>query len=394
VTQRATHEGHGDSWHGRTVVGLGLVSFFNDTQSDAVFALLPQFMRDVLGLSMQAVGLVDGLAQATVAAFNLVSGWLSDQLGTRKPVVLAGYSLSAAVKLLLIWATRPWHVLGVRVADRVGKGLRTPARDALLADAVQPAQWGRAYGFHRTMDTAGAIAGSALAWGVFAATSSYAKSFAIAGICGVLAVLLLALLVREGKGTGQQQRNGISFKGFSPAFWVFTVSYVLFSLGKVTYSFFLLRVKDLGAPAALVPGAYLLHNICYTAAGLPMGVVSDKLTARWATLATYLLMAATAAGMALAGQAWMGFALTGLYGVVLAGEGAAVRALAAELVPEAQRASGLATYSALGLLAQLPAGVAMGLLWDRYGAQLAWAAAGAVALAGCAFIFTLSLRKK
>ncbi|MCX7599148.1 MAG: MFS transporter, partial [Armatimonadetes bacterium] len=336
MSEQSTKNSHDRSWHGRTVVGLGLVSFFNDTHSDAVFALLPQFMRDVLGLSMQAVGLVDGLAQATTAVFHMVSGWVSDRLGTRKPVVMAGYSLSAMAKVLLIWATRPWHVLAVRVSDRIGKGLRTPARDALLADAVQRQQWGRAYGFHRTMDSAGAIAGSALAWGVFAATSSYTKSFAIAGICGGLAVLLLALLVHEGQQATCERGDAISFKGFTTAFWMFAASYVLFSLGRVTYSFFLLRIKDLGAPAALVPGAYLLHNICYTAAGLPMGVLSDRITARWATLVTYLLMAATAAGMAVAGAEWLGFALTALYGVVLAGEGAAVRALAAELVPESR----------------------------------------------------------
>lgn len=380
------------SWHGRTVVGLGLVSFFNDAHSDAVFALLPQFMRDVLGLSMQAVGLVDGLAQATTAAFHLISGWVSDRLGSRKPVVMAGYSLSAAAKVLLIWATRPWHVLGVRVSDRVGKGLRTPARDALLADAVERVQWGRAYGFHRTMDSAGAIAGSALAWGVFAATGNYVKSFAIAGACGVVAVLLLALLVRERRDGTARRLDGVSFRGFTPAFWLFTASYIFFSLGKVTYSFFLLRIKDLGAPAALVPGAYLLHNICYTAAGLPMGMISDRLTAPKATLLTYLLMAATAAGMAFARAEWLGFALTALYGVVLAGEGAAVRALAAELVPQDRRASGFAVYAALGLLAQLPAGVIMGALWDRYGAQVAWLAAAAVALLACTLIPALRRR--
>lgn len=393
MSEHETKPDRARSWHGRTVVGLGLVSLFNDAHSEAIFALLPQFMRDVLGLSMQAVGLVDGLAQATMAGFHLVSGWISDRLGSRKPVVMVGYSLSAAAKILLIWATRPWHVLGVRVGDRVGKGLRTPARDALLADAVERAQWGRAYGFHRSMDSAGAIAGSALAWGVFAATASYTKSFAIAGICGIVAVLLLALLVRERQDGAARRRDGVSLRGFTPAFWVFTASYVLFSLGKVTYSFFLLRIKDLGAPAALVPGALLLHNICYTAAGLPMGMVSDRLTARWATLLTYFLMAATAAGMAFAKAEWLGFALTALYGVVLAGEGAAVRALATELVPQARRASGFATYAASGLLAQLPSGVVMGALWDRYGAQTAWLAAGTVALLACGFVAGLRVQK-
>lgn len=367
-------------WFNRTVVGLGFVSLLTDIHSEAILALLPQFMRDVLGLSMAGVGLIEGLAEATVAGFNLISGWLSDRFAVRKPIIVAGYSISTALKVILVWATLPWHVLVVRMGDRVGKGVRTPPRDALLADAVDPPQWGRAYGFHRAMDTAGATVGTAFAWALFAATRSYSTVFALAAGFGVMAVVTLLAAVRDPRPTGGSlpERKPLSLRGFPRAFWVFVAAWTLFSAGRVTYAFFLLRVRELGIPDAVLPGVYLLHNIVYTATAVPAGMVSDRLGARWATLLTFLLMAGVAAGLAFAGAAWLGIALTALYGVVLASEFASVRAWAAQLAPAHLRASGIAAYRSFGLVAELPGGLLVGLLWDRVGAMEGWLLAAAL----------------
>jgi MFS family permease len=205
-------------WFNRTTLGLGFVSLLTDIHSEAILALLPQFMQDVLGLHMAGIGLLEGLAEATVAGFNLVSGWLSDKFSVRKPIIVAGYSISTVLKVVLIWATLPWQVLLVRMGDRVGKGVRTPPRDALLADAVDPAQWGRAYGFHRTMDSAGAIAGTALGWGVFAATHKYSTVFALARVAR-LGVALMALYGWSSHRRGHRYAHGLcslSRRTFAP----------------------------------------------------------------------------------------------------------------------------------------------------------------------------------
>jgi MFS family permease len=381
-------------WYNRTVFGLGIVSLLTDVHSEAILALLPQFMRDVLGLQMAGIGFIEGMAEATVAGFNLVSGWLSDKFAVRKPIMIAGYSISTAVKVLLVWATLPWQVLVVRMGDRVGKGVRTPPRDALLADAVNPAQWGRAYGFHRAMDSAGAVAGTGLGWGVFALTQSYSKAFAIAAAFGVLAVVSLVTMVREPERRERPttSRPPISFRGLPTAFWLFVAAWVVFSAGRVTYAFFLLRVKDLGVPDAMLPGVYLLHNVVYTLMAVPAGVVSDRITAKWATLLTFVLMAALALGLALAGTAWLGIALTAGYGIVLASQGASVRAWAVKLVPAHMRASGIAVYSALGLIAQLPGGLVVGLMWDHSGAASGWFLAALLAALGALMVLAVPHR--
>lgn len=376
-----------DTWHGRTVVGLGAVSFLTDIHSESIAALLPQFMATELGMGMAMIGFIQGLAKATVAGAQLLAGWLSDRLGVRKPFVLAGYALSTIVKTLLALALRPWHVLAVRVADRMGKGIRTPARDAMLADAVRSTQWGKAYGLHRAMDSFGAIVGTALAIVLFRATGSYRLTFAWVALGGFLAVVVLIALVHEPPVPTARAGKRLSLRELPGHFWWFAAAYGVWSLGNVTYAFLLLRCQQLGVAEAWVPAVFLLHNIVYTLAGLPAGALADRFGARRATVLTMAVHVATCLGLAATPVAWPAVALTAVYGAVLAGEGSAMRALAAELLPEHLRASGMAAYRALGGLANLPGSWVVGWLWDAYGGGPAWIAAAAMAAIGAVMVW-------
>lgn len=378
-----------DAWHGRTVVGLGWVSLLTDLHSETILALLPQFMSTTLGMSMATIGFIQGLAEATVAFVQLASGWLSDRLGVRKPLVFAGYTVSTLVKALLALAVLPWHVLAVRVGDRLGKGIRTPPRDAMLADAVEASAWGKAYGLHRAMDSAGAILGTLLALWLFSATGSYRTTFAWAALAGVGAMVVLIAAVREPPQPRAAAAKRVSLRGLPGRFWWFVAGYGVFSAGNVTYAFFLLRTRELGVAEVWVPAVYLLHNIVYTLAGLPAGMASDALGARRATFLTMTLHAAVCLGLALSGSAALAVALTAVYGVVLAGDGSAVRALVAELLPSELRASGMAAYRAVGGLAMLPGSWVVGWLWDSVGPDTAWLLAAALAALGAAMVASL-----
>jgi MFS family permease len=376
-----------ERWHCRTVLGLGAVSFFVDVHSESILALLPQFMQSALGLSMAAIGLIQGLAEATVAFVQLLSGWLSDRLGMRKPLAFAGYAVSTAVKAALALAVKPWHVLAVRVGDRLGKGLRTPPRDAMLADAVCATEWGKAYGLHRAMDSAGAIVGTLLALALFSLTSSYRLTFAWAALAGSAAVFVLLFVVQEPPRPRACAEKKIALRDLPLHFWWFVAAYAVFSAGNVTYAFFLLRCADVGVREALVPAVYLLHNVMYTAAGLPAGFLADALGARRISLLTMALHTAVCLGLAAARTPWLAVALTGIYGVVLAGDGSAVRALVAELLPTDLRASGMAAYRAIGGLATLPGSWVIGRVWDTRGASVAWVLAALLAATGGVMLF-------
>ncbi len=375
-----------DAWHGRTVLGLGGVSLLTDIHSESIAALLPQFMATELGMSMAFIGFVQGLAKATVAGIQLISGWLSDKLGVRKPFVFAGYAFSTVIKASLALATKPWHVLAIRVGDRAGKGIRTPPRDAMLADAVRETQWGKAYGLHRAMDSAGAIVGTALALALFNLTHSYRVTFAWVALGGVGAVFLLLFFVHEPPRPAAKAAKPVTLRGLPTRFWQFMIAYAIFSAGNVTYAFYLLRAQELGVPEALVPAVFLLHNTVYTFLGLPAGALSDHVGARLATLLTMGLHVLVCLGLAATGQAWVVVALTAVYGAVLAGEGSAVRALAAQLLPAHLRASGMAAYRAAGGLAMLPGSWLVGWLWDKVGAPAAWLVAAGLAAVGAALI--------
>lgn len=355
------------TWRGRNVIALGIVSFLTDIHSEAILALLPQFMVSVLGLSMSAIGAIEGIAEAGACLLKIASGWLSDKTGKRKAVVIAGYALSTVVKPLLAVATRGSHVLAVRIGDRIGKGIRTSVRDALLADSVASEHRGRAYGFHRAMDTAGAIVGTALALLLLKFFGlEYRTIFLLATVAGVLAVAALVVGVREvppkresvNSAKRPAQRLAGSWTGF-------LVAHGIFSAGNFSYAFFMLRAKDVGFDEGWLPGLYLFHNVVYALAAFPAGRLLDRVGPRRAQPLSYLAQMLPCLGMALLATPATMFVWFALYGIQLGATGACTRATAAGLIPEGKRGTGMGIFHAVEGGGLLIAGVVGGQIWDR-----------------------------
>lgn len=373
------------TWRTRNVVALGIVSFFTDIHSETILALLPQFMANSLGLSKESIGLIEGLADATASGLKILSGWWSDRIGRRKPVVLAGYALSTVMKPILAVAQVAWHVLAVRIGDRIGKGVRTSARDALVAESVVPEQRGRAFGFHRGMDTAGAVVGTALAMVLLHALGGdYRRVFLLATIPGAAAVLVLALGVQERRRTPVVNHNGKPKRELPGSFGRFLLAHSVYSAGNFSYAFFLLRAQDVGWRAQLVPALYLLHNVVYAVAAFPAGAVLDRIGVRPAQVGTYLLHFFTCLGFGLLGTPMLMPLWFAIYGVHMAATGACSRTTAAGLMRPDHRGLGMGAFHACEGAGLLVASGVSGWLWERtgsgatpfyYGAGLALAAA-------------------
>ncbi|MCC7493205.1 MAG: MFS transporter [Fimbriimonadaceae bacterium] len=356
----------GGSWRSRNVVTLGLVSFFTDLHSETILALLPQFMTHVLGLRPAAIGLIEGLAECTASLLKIVSGWWSDRVRRRQPVVLLGYALSTAAKPLLSLATAGWQVLAVRLADRFGKGVRSAARDALVADSVDPAQLGRAFGFHRAMDTSGAVLGTLAAvlllrW----SGGDYRRVFLAATLAGVVAVALLAGLVRDPPpraASGKRPRAPLAGN-----LRLFLVAHGVYSAGNFSYAFFLLRAEGCGVAAAVVPLLYLWHNVVYAAVSFPAGALLDRLGPRRAQVTAYLLQALTCLGFAATSQPallWLWFAV---YGLQMGAVGGCSRATVAGLLAANRRGLGMGVFHAVEGVGLLLASIVGGQLAEHVG---------------------------
>jgi MFS family permease len=386
--------GQAGSWRSRNIVALGLVSFFTDIHSEMILALLPQYMANVLGLPRDVIGLVEGVADAAASFLRIASGWFSDRLGRRKPVVVAGYALSTAVKPLLVLATTGWHVGLIRTADRLGKGIRSSARDALVAESVAPEQRGRAFGFHRAMDTAGAIVGTALAIVLLKLLSGdYRRVFLLAAAGGVAAIFTLLTGVRDRKhdpgAAGHSRKDRPRAAGSYP---LYVAAHTLFSCGNFTYAFFLLRAQDAGVRVELVPVLYLWHNIVYAAVALPAGVALDRWGLRPTVVTGYLLHAATCLGFAFGAQPLMLLVWFALLGVQLGVTGGACRATVAALARPQRLGSDMGLFNACEGFGVLAAGVISGQLWQRTGLAQAPFVYGATMAAAGALLAWVALR--
>lgn len=380
----------------RTVKALGWVSFLTDVHSEAILPLLPLFVTQVLGLNRTFLGLIEGIADSTASFLQVVSGWYSDRIRHRKNPTVAGYFLSTIVKPLLALSTAGTHVLGIRFLDRVGKGIRTAPRDALIADSVPGDSLGLAFGFHRMMDTLGAVGGTIIAYALLNGLSGSEGSrirfvFLLSTIFGAAAVLILLLFVREAKPLKEvspvqdETRTDTDKKRLA----VFIGVNTLFHLGMFSYAFFLLRAQSLGLSTGNVPLIYLLYNIVYAVASMPMGRLSDSVGRKPVILLAYSSYAVVCMGFAVASNMWHAWALFALYGVHSATVNPASRALVAGLSKSRSRATALGIYHTSVGIAALPASLVAGMLWDKYGAAVPFLFGGALALA--AFVLTLAI---
>ena len=345
---------------------MGIVSLLTDASSEMVYPVLPLYLSNVLGAPVAAIGLIESLAEATASFMKVGSGWLSDHVGRRKPLIALGYALSNLAKpVLAITASWP-AVLVLRLTDRLGKGIRTAPRDALIAESSSEADRGRSFGVHRALDTVGAAIGPFVAWAVLSLSpGAYRTIFLISAIPGTLAILFVVLAVRDtGRRHTAREATRITFKAFSPPLLAFTAISFVFGVANSSDALLILRAQDLGVSAAVIPLMYVVFNLVAASLAAPFGVRSDQVGRRRLLVFGFAGYALVYLGFALARSATAPWLLFGLYGIPYAATEGMTRAYVVDLAGPERRATVLGAYTFVLGLAALPASSLAGLLWD------------------------------
>jgi MFS family permease len=356
---------------------MSATSLLNDISSEMLLNLIPFFLANILGVRTAVIGLIEGVAETTASLLKIYFGALSDRFGKRKPFAVAGYALSALTKPLLYFASAWGWVLGVRVADRIGKGIRTAPRDALIADSIDDKQRGLAFGLHRAADTLGAFLGLGIAAFIVWRTQAQASLLTldtfklvvlVSIIPGIFGVLVLALGAAEVTGTGTNvEVKRLSLKDMDPRFKYFLFALILFTLGNSSDAFILLRGQERGLSILQVMGMSLTFNAIYTVFAGPLGAWSDRVGRGRLMLGGWLAYGLVYLGFAFSQSGWQVWALFALYGLYYAATEGAARALVADLVPSAQRGGAYGLYNAAIGITVLPASLIAGLLWQGLG---------------------------
>ena len=378
----------------RNVKALAAVSLLTDAASEMIYPLLPIFLSTVLGAPASAIGAIEGAAETLASMLKLASGWWSDKVKSRLPLVWAGYGLAAVVRPLIGLATLPGQVLAVRLADRTGKGIRSSPRDALLADSIEPSQRGRAFGFHRSGDNAGAVIGPLVAWVLLQQVGVPMRHvFYWAIVPGLLSLIVLVVFVRDERrpridadtATAVSSASARDETPLGTSFWKYLMVLLVFTLGNSTDAFLLLRASQVGVPIALIPILWCVFSLVKTLATMPGGAWSDRIGRKpvialgWAIYAgVYLLFGRVT-------EAWQVWALFIVYALHFALTEGTEKALVADLVPASRRGTAYGWYNFTIGMAALPASLVFGLVWDRWSPSAAFgmgAGLSLVALAG------------
>mgnify|MGYP000153289879 CR=1 FL=1 len=360
----------------RNVWAVSLTSFFMDVSSEMVINILPLFLANVLGVKTNLIGVIEGVAEATASVLKLFSGWLSDRLRARKRLAVLGYGLSALSKPFFYSAASWAAIAGVRWVDRVGKGLRTAPRDALIADSIAPEQRGFAFGFHRAADTSGAVFGILIAllivWLAQANSlqlgeATFRAIVLVSVIPAILAVVSLMAIARDVPVTSQRAAPSFAFKSLGRPYMTFMVIVSMFTLGNSSDAFLVLRAQERGLDVLGVLGMLATFNLVYALVSTPAGRLSDRIGRRRVIVAGWLIYAIIYLGFAFAQAAWQIWALYAIYGAFYGLAYSTANALIADLVPAELRGTAYGTYNAvIGLLA-FPASVIAGVLWQGAG---------------------------
>ena len=372
----------------KNVFALGSTSFLTDVSREMIYPLLPLYLRSVLGASTAFVGLVEGIAESTSSVLNIVSGWFSDRIKKRKTLLLWGYSLSAVTRPLIAVATIGWHILLVRFVEKVGKGIRVPPRDALIAESCTPENRGKGFGLHRSMDNVGSILGPLLAFSLLIyLNNDYRTLFWISSIPAFLAIGILTFVVSEKPRDISQTEvpsvnRRFNLKQFNRPFKLFLIATTVFELANSSNAFLLLRVKDLGLSLELIPIIYLFSNIFKTLSSMPGGILSDKLGRRNVLVVGWIVYGISYFGFAFitsVTQAWVIFGIYGLFSGMTEG---VKKAFVADLVPKEVRGSAYGIHSFLVSFPQLPASLLLGILWQKFNATVAFSVGASFAILG------------
>ncbi len=360
----------------RNVWAVSLTSFFMDISSEMVINILPLFLSNVLGVKTNIIGLIEGVAEATASLLKVFSGWLSDKLRARKWLAVAGYAFSAFSKPFFYFANSWGAVAGVRWADRVGKGIRTAPRDALVADSIDDRHRGLAFGLHRAADTGGAMLGLLIALGVVwlaqagdmeLSRPTFQTVVLISLVPAFLAVLSLALGARDVPVTKEREMPRFAFRSLGRRFCIFMLIVGLFDLGNSSDAFLVLRAQERGLSIIGVLGMLVTFNLVYTLVSTPAGSLSDRLGRRRLIVGGWLVYAVIYLGFALAGKGWHIWVLYAIYGVYYGLAYGTTKAMVADIVPEELRGTAYGTYNAVLGILDFPASLFAGFLWQGVG---------------------------
>jgi MFS family permease len=369
----------------RNIWAVSLTSFFMDISSEMVLNLLPLYLFNVLGVRTSVIGLIEGIAEAAASLLKLFSGWISDRMRARKWLAVAGYGLSALTKPFFYFASTWEAVAVIRWTDRLGKGIRTAPRDALVADSVPASQRGLAFGFQRAADTAGATLGLLIAllvvWYIQSSSNvlekiTFQTVVLISIVPAVLAVLVLAIGAHDVPVAGQRAAPKFAVKALGRPFMAFILIVGLFELGNSADAFLILRAQTLGMSVAGVLGMLVVFNLVYTLVSGPAGALSDRIGRRKLVIGGWLIYAAIYLGFGLARTTIAVWALYVLYGLYYGLAYGTAKALVADLVGEQVRGTAYGSYNAMLGIMDFPASLIAGILWQGVGA---WAGLGPAA---------------
>jgi len=351
----------------RNVFILGLVSLFTDLSSQMIFPLVPLYLTTVLGVGACAVGLVEGAAETTASLLKVVSGYWSDKIRRRKPFVILGYSLSSLTKPLFAFANAWSFVLFIRVIERIGKGLRTAPRDAIIAESCEEHLRGKAFGFQRSLDGLGSVLGAVLAF-VLLPILGYKNTFLFAFVPGITTIFVL-FFIQEKRASARTEDKKVSiklsFRDLPGNLRLFIIVSSVFALGHFGYAFLLLKAKNIGLSDEKAILLYVLFYTVYTIGSTPLGILSDRIGRKPVLILAYLLFALISTGLMFASNLYGVLVFFAVYGMFYAMIDGVQRAFVADLAPAHLKGTALGVFhTAIGLVA-LPGGYIAGTLWDR-----------------------------
>lgn len=352
----------------RNVTAAGFVSFFMDVSSEMIYPLVPLFLSSVMGVNKSVIGLIEGIAEATASLLKVFSGWFSDRIGNRKWLMAAGYGISALSRPIIALSSIWQHVLVFRFTDRLGKGIRTAPRDAIIAESTDKGSLGKAFGFHRSMDTLGAVVGPAIAFGLLALfANDFRLVFWLSMVPGVIAVLLIVLFITEKKhvkATGKEAVK-LTFKHFDWRFKSFVAIATLFAIGNSSDVFLILRAEQSGVSTYMIPLLYLTFTGVYTITAMPAGIIADKIGRKRVIVAGFMLFSIVYLGFAVFATAITVWGLFALYGLFMGITEGVQKAFLSTVIPSEFKATAFGIYNMSIGLALLPASIIAGLLWDK-----------------------------
>ncbi len=365
-----------------TVWALGWVSLLTDISTEMIYPLLPVFLTGTLGASVAFVGLIEGIAESTASLVKVWSGWRSDRVRRRKPLMIAGYGLSAMTRPLIALSAAGWHVLGARFIDRIGKGIRTAPRDALLAASVPPEQRGRAFGLQRSMDHAGAVVGPLIAWAMlqwFVSDYRFVFWAAVVPMIGAMGVLVMGAKEATPSPSAMQHGTNAAFIP-SARFKSYLGALLIFTLGNSSDAFLLLRAQDCGIPVSHLPLLWMALHLIKSASSYPGGILSDRLGRKGLIISGWGVYALVYLGFGSATDTWHIWGLFLAYGLFHGMTESAEKAWVADFFPDSQRGRAFGVFNAVAGIAALPASLLMGVLWTALGPAIAFQTGAALAL--------------